>query len=29
MVIDDLNIMGMAIVPDKAHAPLVIDPDRS
>lgn len=28
MVINDLDITGMAAAPDKAHAPLVIDPDR-
>ena len=27
MVIDNLNIMGMTIFPDKTYAPLIINPD--
>jgi uncharacterized protein len=28
MVVDDLDIMSVPVVPHKAHAPLIIDPDR-
>src|ERR1700730_2971500 len=28
MVVDDLDIMSVPVAPHKAHAPLIIDPDR-
>ena len=27
MVIDEFNLVGIAVLPDEAHAPLVVDPD--
>jgi hypothetical protein len=28
MVVDDFDIAGSSVIPDKADAPLVVDPDR-
>jgi hypothetical protein len=28
MIIDDLDVCRLAVPPAKAHAPLIVDPDR-
>ncbi len=27
MIVDDLDVVGVPVLPDEAHTPLIIDPD--